>query len=149
MIHSGQCHCGKLKASFETQKALQALGVRACQCDFCRRVGAVNVCDPSGAVTIDGAPADVARYRFALKTADFLICKLCGVYIAAAMGDGARIVSTINIAGLRMKDFLAFDETPMEYGGEATQDRVARRFAKWTPTRFSDPELAASYFGPH
>ncbi len=149
MRYSGQCHCGKLTASFETQKTPAALGVRTCQCDFCRRHGAVNISDPDGEVTIDCAPKDVERYSFALRTADFLICKSCGVYVAAVMGEGDSIVSTLNVVGLRLKDFLAVAEAPAEYGAETTEERIARRFDKWTPTRFEHPDLAASNFGPH
>lgn len=149
MLLSGQCHCGKVKASFETQKTPAALGVRTCQCAFCRAHGAVNISDPEGLTVIDAAPDDLNRYRFALKTSDFLICRHCGVYIAAVMGEGEKIVSTLNVAGLRMAEFLDIEEAPMEYGAETTEERIARRYAKWTPTRFSDPALATSYFGPH
>ncbi len=149
MIHTGQCHCGKLNASFESQKTPRELGVRTCQCDFCRRVGAINISDPAGQVTIDCKAEDIERYRFALRTADFLICKSCGDYIAAVMGEGDRIVSTVNVAGLRMTDFLGIDEAPMEYGAETTQERIARRYQRWTPARFTDAALAASNFGPH
>ncbi|WDI30964.1 hypothetical protein PUV54_13470 [Hyphococcus flavus] len=149
MIHTGQCHCGKLKVSFETGMTPEALGVRTCQCAFCRAHGAVNISDPQGLITIDGAPEDVECYNFALRTADFLICKTCGVYIAAVMGEGEKIVSTINIVGLRMNEFFEIDEAPMDYGAETTEARIARRFQKWTPTRFLNPDLAASNFGPH
>lgn len=149
MIYSGQCHCGALKVSFDTKKTPDRLGVRTCQCDFCRRVGAVNVSDPDGEAVIDAGAGDVARYRFALKTADFLLCRRCGVYVAAATGQGAAIRSTLNVAGLRMTAFLELAEAPMEYGAEDAGARVARRFAKWTPTRFTDAELSASYYGPH
>ncbi len=149
MLHSGQCHCGKLKASFESQKTPQELGVRTCQCDFCRRVGAINISDPDGAVVIDAKADDVIRYRFALRTADFLLCKQCGVYIAAVTGEGTNIRSTLNVAGLRMMAFLSIDEAPMQYGAETAESRVARRAEKWTPTRFTDPSLNASCFGPH
>lgn len=149
MNHSGQCHCGKVKASFETQKTPEELGVRTCQCAFCRRHGAVNISDPEGRSAIDAAPDDLVRYRFGLKTADFLICRYCGVYVAAVMGEGEKIRSTINITGLRMVDFLGIDEAPMVYDAENTEDRIARRYKKWTPTTFTHPELAASNFGPH
>jgi len=149
MIYSGACHCGKLKATFETGMTPAELGVRTCQCVFCRRHGAVNISDAAGLITIDAEPANVNRYRFALKTADFLTCKICGVYIAAVMGEGDKIVSTINVAGLRMENFLNVDEAPMEYSAETTDERIARRYKKWTPTRFTNPELAASNFGPH
>lgn len=149
MKYTGSCHCGKLKASFETKRTPQALGVRTCQCDFCRRVGAINFSDPEGEVVIDAKADDVIRYHFALRTADFLICKHCGVYIAAVTGEGANIRSTINVAGLRMKEFLGIEDAAMQYGAENAEERVARRAAKWTPTRFLDADLAASYFGPH
>lgn len=149
MLHSGSCHCGKLKASFKTRKTPDDLGVRACQCEFCRRVGAVNISDSEGEVVIDAKAGDIVRYRFALRTADFLICKHCGVYVAAVTGANPHIRSTINVAGLRMKAFLNTDEQPMQYGAEDAAARVARRAEKWTPTRFTDPSLAGSYFGPH
>lgn len=148
MNYAGECHCGKVKASFETQKPAD-LGVRTCQCAFCRAHGAVNISDPLGAVTIDAQASDIHRYTFALRTADFLLCKNCGVYIAAVMGEGDRIVSTLNVAGLRMTDYLDIAEAPMEYGAETTEERIGRRYTKWTPTKFADAALAASSFGPH
>lgn len=149
MLYSGQCHCGKLKASFDTIKTPHELGVRTCQCDFCRRVGAINISDSNGEVVTDAKEEDVHRYRFALRTADFLICKRCGVYIAAATGSGETKRSTINVAGLRMRELLGIDESPMQYGAEDAAARVERRAANWTPTRFTDAILANSYFGPH
>lgn len=149
MKYPGSCHCGKLKASFETQKTPRELGVRTCQCDFCRRHGAVNISDPDGAVVVDAAERDLHRYRFALRTADFLICKECGVYIAAVIGEGENIRSTINVVGLRMKEFLDIEEQPMQYGAEDVAARIDRRHQKWTPTRFTDAALAKSFFGPH
>jgi len=149
VIYAGRCHCGRLKASFQTRKTPQELGVRTCQCEFCRRVGAVNISDPDGEVVIDARAEDVLRYRFALQTADFLICKSCGVYIAAATGAGDNIRSTLNVAGLGMKEFAGVAEAPMDYGAETAAARIERRNAKWTPTRFTDKDLNSSNFGPH
>jgi hypothetical protein len=149
MNFPGSCHCGALKASFETRKTPLELGVRTCQCDFCRRHGAINISDPEGEVVIDAKAEDLIRYRFALRTADFLICRHCGVYIAAVTGEGDRIRSTLNVSGLRMAEFLGVPEAPMDYGAETTETRLARRAAKWTPTRFTDKDLNSSCFGPH
>lgn len=149
MRYSGQCHCGKVRASFETQKTPQELGVRTCQCVFCRRHGAVNISDPEGCITIDAVLDDLTRYRFALRTADFLICRHCGVYFAAVMGEGDKICATINVNGSRMEAFFGIEEAPVDYDAETTEDRIIRRYAKWTPTIFTDAELAASNFGPH
>jgi hypothetical protein len=149
MRYAGQCHCGKLKASFETTKTPAALGLRECQCAFCRRHGARNISDPDGVVVIDCGGHDILRYRFALRTCDFLICKTCGVYVAAVTGKGEDKRSTLNAAGLAMADFLDLPLAPMDYGAETAQTRIARRFGKWTPTRFLDADLNESYYGPH
>lgn len=147
MQYAGRCHCGKLKVVFESQKTPQVLGVRTCQCEFCRRVGAINISDPEGEVVIDAAADDLIRYRFALRTADFLICRHCGVYGAAVTGAGAGLRSTINVAGLRIREFLDIDEAPITYDAETAEARLERRAAKWTPTRFLDPALSSSTFG--
>lgn len=149
MIHNGQCHCGKVSVSFESKQTPEELGVRTCQCVFCRRHGAVNISDAAGQTTITCDPDDIERYRFALRTADFLICKTCGVYLAAVMGKGERICSTINVIGLMMEAFFNIDEAPMDYDAETTEDRIERRYTKWTPTRFTHIGLAEADFGPH
>ena len=51
--------------------------------------------DPRGRVSIRvREPEQLSRYRFALAMADFLVCRRCGVYLAAVIPanhkDGAR-----------------------------------------------------------
>jgi hypothetical protein len=149
MIIAGACHCGSIRGSFETAKSPAELGVRACQCAFCRRHGALNITDPQGRFVIEGAADAIERYRFALKTADFLICRHCGVYAAAIIGEGDAIYSTANITGLRMAGFDSVEPQPIVYDAEDAGGRTDRRTTRWTPTTFTDPDLARSYFGPH
>lgn len=149
MKYSGQCHCGKIKASFETSKEPAAIGVRACQCDFCRRHGAKNISDAEGDLKIEASADDVRRYVFGLRTCDFLFCRTCGVYVAAVIGADADKRATLNAAGLGMTDFTAIEETPMQYGSETREARIARRNKLWTPVHFSDAALETTNFGPH
>lgn len=122
--------------------------MRTCQCAFCRAHGAVNISDPEGLVRINASNDDIIRYVFGLRTADFLICRHCGVYFAAVMGRQPKICSTINVAGLTMAEFHDISEQPMEYGAETIEQRVERRYQRWTPTEFSDETLNQSNFGP-
>lgn len=149
MRGEGQCHCGSIRTTFDTSKPPSELGVRECQCSFCRRHQAVNTSDPQGSFRVDGKAAGVERYRFAMRTADFLICRTCGVYFAAVIGMGDRMFSTMNVAGLGMADFMALEPGPYDYGDETQAERIARRNTRWTPTRFTDPDLSRSFFGPH
>src|SRR5579859_2220723 len=51
-ILRGGCHCGNLGVVLETERDPRALPLRACQCSFCRRHGAVTTADPGGLLRI-------------------------------------------------------------------------------------------------
>lgn len=138
MIEGG-CHCGNLTFRLAASGPPEALPVRACGCGFCRQHGALTTSDPDGRVAFAVAdPARLARYRFGLKTADFLVCQTCGVYVGALMPDGDGAYAILNVNACAARD--RFVETPvaMDYGGEDEAGRLARRRAKWTP---ADPEI--------
>ena len=134
MIHPGSCHCGNLKLEFETGLALAELPLRACQCSFCRLHGIVSTSDPQGRVRLyAGDPSLVQRYRFGLGITDFLICRRCGVYLAAvAEMDGARY-AVLNANALSGLAGLGRAAEPMDYDGEDATARRARRRTRWTP----------------
>jgi hypothetical protein len=130
----GGCHCGNLSYVFEASASLEILDVRACMCSFCRAHGARNTSDPNGSIWIAVRDStNLERYRFGLRTADFLICKICGVYIGALLPDGDRGWFTVNVNTFRNKPPLDFPLTPNVFDAEDTQGRVSRREARWTP----------------
>src|SRR5688572_12253637 len=83
----GACHCGGIKVELTTSLAPHELRVRCCSCSFCRKHGARTTTDPNGRLRIE-IRSEVLRYQFATKSAEYLICARCGVYVAAVM-DGA------------------------------------------------------------
>jgi hypothetical protein len=130
----GGCHCGNLAYLFEASAGLDVLGLRACMCSFCRAHGARNTSDPHGAMRIRVRDAEkLVRYRFGLKTADFLICADCGVYIGAYLpaDDGGWM--TVNVNSFRVPPPLDFPIVPHDFDAEDLAARIARRKAKWTP----------------
>ena len=131
-IIRGNCHCQTLSFELRTQRLLTEVQARACDCSFCRKHGAKNWSDPEGEVIIQiRTERQVQRYRFGLRTADFLICPICGVYLGAVLSDIDGMWSTVN---LRLTD-LDVREQPASYGSENTSLRVARRKRAWTPTK--------------
>ena len=132
MIHRGGCHCGALRYALETQRPLAELPLRACQCSFCRAHGALSTSDPAGAVRFE-RQADPLRYRFGLRTADFLLCGRCGAYVGATIEDGGRAWAILNANTLDDAAALTQPATPMDYDGEDADARAARRQARWTP----------------
>jgi hypothetical protein len=132
--YEGACHCGNLAFVFEASAPLEMLGLRADGCSFCRAHAARYTSDPNGAISISVRDADaLVRYRFGHRTADFLICARCGVYVGALMEDGGKNWFVVNVNALRAPPA---DDLPIalaDLEGEDVAARVARRKQKWTP----------------
>ena len=130
----GSCHCGNLSYVFEASASLDVLGLRADQCSFCRAHGAHTTSDPNGVIRIgvrDGG--ELTRYQFGLRSADFLICRRCGVYIGALMEEGGKMWFTVNANSFRNKPSPDLAAVPHNFDAEDLQARIARRKMKWTP----------------
>ena len=131
---TGSCHCGAVRFLYSTAIAPSQWSVRACQCSFCRAHGARTVSDPSGTVRFEITdPGSVARYRFGLGTADYLICARCGVYVAAVITSSRGRFATINVNALSPSAMDLPDAQPISYEHETPAQRIARREQRWTP----------------
>jgi len=126
----GGCHCGALTLRLETAKAPADLPVRICGCTFCLRHRPRYTSDPAGHVTVTAEAAHLGRYRFGLALADFLICRRCGVFVAAYTPD----LAVINLAVLaRAAELTAAPSDFTAYDTEDAPTRTARRARAWTP----------------
>jgi hypothetical protein len=132
---SGGCHCGNLQVALDTERGIRELATRACLCSFCTAHGARSVSDPQGRASIlIGDDSQTSRYRFGLSTADFMVCKRCGVYVGAVMEDRDGTFCVINVNALRARAlFDGVPAQPVDYDGESAEARVARRKRVWTP----------------
>ena len=84
------------------------------------------------------------RYRFGLETADFLVCRRCGVYLGAVMPVGDGAVATLNVNSFDPPHPFEREGVAMDYGRESEAERRARRAARWTPAAFAAPEPSGS-----
>lgn len=132
--YTGSCHCGALGFSFATALAVARWSVRACQCGFCRAHGALTTSDPAGSLAfhINGAPT-LQRYRFGLKTADFLLCTRCGVYLGAQIETARGAFGIVNVRAIAPASIALPDPAAADYGSENAAARIERRERRWTP----------------
>jgi hypothetical protein len=65
VILSGTCHCGAIRGTLAATKPAAELQVRACQCGFCTRHGAMTVSDPAGKATFEIERAALTRAQCA------------------------------------------------------------------------------------
>lgn len=128
----GSCHCGVIGFTFSSHLSSESWRVHACQCSFCRRHGARTTSDPGGRVSFHiHDEAKLHRYRFGLQTADFLVCRWCGVYIGAVLSSPRGQFATLNVNTILGAS--VGQAEPTTYDGETSQQRQARRERQWTP----------------
>ena len=130
-IITGSCHCDNVAYEISTKTPLADITARSCDCRFCRMHAAQTWSDPAGSATIRiNHPNELQKYRFALQTADFFVCRTCGAYIGAVMSESGKHWSTLNLrlSGLNPATISA------SYGHEEAPNRILRRQRHWTPT---------------
>lgn len=131
----GGCHCGNIGVIYRTTSAPEDTVPRACQCSFCRKHNTRAVSDAGGTLAISVADADqLNRYTFGRRTAEFLICRTCGVYVAAFMPDPGDAGGVATLMVNVLDDQGRFPEAiAADYAGEDEVSRRRRRRANWTP----------------
>lgn len=133
-VYRGQCHCGAIGFRFQAEEPPSRWAIRACQCSFCTAHGAACVSDPSGSVSFTHArESELQRYRFGLRTADFLLCRNCGVYIGALLTDAEGAFATLNTRAMNRLSRGTPVPQPVVYDQETAVDRRNRRIRSWTP----------------
>src|SRR5574341_2207715 len=134
MRFDGRCHCGNVEVGFETAQPPDSLRLRECGCTFCRRHGSTALTDPAGRLEVRlRDPRQVPRYRFGLRTADFLVCRTCGVFVAAVCTVAGATYATLNANVLERRADFTSAPLPVAYDAETAAERLARRRRAWTP----------------
>jgi hypothetical protein len=136
--HEGGCHCGAIRVRYRSKLPAADHILRACQCSFCRKHASRAVSDPDGLTEItvlDGMK--MSPYRFGFRTADYIVCRECGVYVAAVMSEGDRSWSVTIVNALEDAGEFTGPVEPVDFSDEDSEERLARRRARWTPTIFA------------
>jgi len=77
--YQGNCHCGAVKFSIETDTIEKGL---RCNCSICARKGALMSASvfKKEDLHIEAAAEVLGLYQFGAKTAKHFFCKTCGIY---------------------------------------------------------------------
>lgn len=126
----GQCHCGEVRVAIEGVAAAE-LPLRACQCGFCRRHGAVWTSHPEAHVTFIGGR--LHKYRFGHRQSDYMFCAECGCCVGAAVEIEGERYAIVNITGVDLPGFEGRTPERWVFDDETPQARAARRKARWSP----------------
>jgi hypothetical protein len=132
MLIHGKCHCGNIAFSLTWDPDPVQIPARACGCSFCTKHGGVWTSNPKGAleVTIKDRSL-VSKYAFGTRTADFHICSRCGIVPVVTSTIDGRTYAVVSVNSLEGIDQKLLSRAPVDFEGEATEDRLARRKRNW------------------
>ena len=134
MDHSGGCHCGNIRVLLRLSKPPEDNPVRTCTCSFCRSHNPRMISDPAGLLEVSADDWSLVElYRFGTRTADFLICRRCGVFIAAVSDLETAPCAVVNVNCLDDRASFAAPAAMHDFEGETLETRTSRRTANWMP----------------
>ncbi|GLQ88204.1 GFA family protein [Dyella flagellata] len=129
---AGSCHCGNITYSLDWAPDPAQIPVRACTCTFCTKHGGVWTAYPAGVLKISVKdPAQRSRYAFGTETADFHICKLCGVVPLVTSSIDGQDYAVVNVNTFENVDDSLLQRSSSNLDGENLEDRLARRKRNW------------------
>jgi len=132
MLVRGKCHCGNIAFSLTWDPDPVEIPARACGCSFCTKHGGVWTSNPKGALqVVVEDPALVSKYAFGTRTADFHICKRCGIVpVVTSLIDG-HLYAVVSVNAFEGIDQSLLRRAPANFDGEGTDTRLARRKRNW------------------
>jgi hypothetical protein len=75
----------------------------------------------------------VQKYRFGSRTADYLLCRQCGVYLGAVCETSTGCRAVINTRCLEDRAAFVQEAVHPDYDNETVEARLARRALNWMP----------------
>ena len=128
----GSCHCGNIRFTLDWGHEPPRIPARACGCTFCTKHGGVWTSSPTGSLRVSVRdPAQVNRYTFGTRTADFHVCTACGVVPVVTSTIGGRTYAVVSVNAFEGVDPALLDRSPADFDGEGEGDRLARRQRNW------------------
>ena len=128
------CHCGNIQLDLDWPIADTEIGVRQCSCSFCRKHGGSWTSNRSAAVTVTvGDDAQLTKYRFGTRTADFWVCANCGIVPLVTGEIDGQLYAVVNVNTFTKAPGFRFSTSTTDFDGEGMDDRIARRKRNWIP----------------
>lgn len=91
IIHTGGCHCGRVRFEVVAPAKLQVL---ECSCSMCSRAGYLHLIVSADRFRLISGSEALTTYRFNTGTAKHLFCSVCGVksfYVPRSHPDGFSV----------------------------------------------------------
>jgi hypothetical protein len=108
--HTGGCHCGAVRFSFEAPARVLA---HECNCTICAKSGYLHLIVPAVRFNLLSGSESLREYRFGSGAARHLFCSRCGIksfYVPRSNPDGYSInLRCVDEGSLEALEVEAFD----------------------------------------
>lgn len=129
---TASCHCSNINLELDWPGPINAIRIRNCGCSFCIKHGGAWTSHPDAKLRIEIIDAaSVSRYRFGTQTADFLLCRTCGVVPAVVSEIEGRLYAVVNVNTFTNFDISSLESSSTDFDGESTGSRLERRQKNW------------------
>jgi hypothetical protein len=91
VVHSGGCHCGRVR--FEVT-APAAISAAECNCSICAKSGYLHLIVPKSRFLLLAGEESITTYTFNTGIAQHFFCKVCGIksfYVPRSDPDGISV----------------------------------------------------------
>lgn len=130
----GGCHCNNINYQLHWPLESNLIAARACDCSFCSKHNGIMTSHVDATLEININDWDVTTsYRFATKTADFLVCSNCGVMAAVVSKIDNSMYGVVNIHSFDNLKSWDYTVEFRNYDSEDINSRLARRASAWIP----------------
>src|SRR5438105_2234697 len=135
MLIQGSCHCGNISFALTWEPDPMEIPVRACDCSFCCKHGGVWTSNPSGALTLKlEESALVSKYAFGTGTAEFHVCRRCGVVPVVTSRIDDQLYAVVNVNTFEGVEPSLLRRASANFDAESEDARLARRKRNWIPS---------------
>ena len=132
MLIKGSCHCGTIAFTLAWEPEPTTIPARACTCSFCTKHGGVWTSCPSGTLEVMVRDsAQVSRYAFDTRTAQFHVCRRCGVVPVVTSEIEGRLYAVVSVQAFDGVDPALLQHAPASFAQETAEERLARRQRGW------------------
>lgn len=132
MLIHGACHCGNISFRLDWTPAPAEIRARECSCTFCRKHGGVWTSFPKGKLRVKIADAALVNaYEFGTRTAQFHVCRRCGVVPLVTSRIDGRLYAVVSVHAFEDVDSALIQVSPAVFDAETEATRLARRARGW------------------
>lgn len=132
MLIAGSCHCGNVSFALDWEPEPAEIAARACTCSFCLKHGGVWTSCPTGSLKIAvRQSSQVSRYSFGTKTAEFHICRNCGVVPVVTSRIDGRLYAVVSVNAFEGVARSLVRQASATFEEENESTRLARRKRNW------------------